>query len=150
MNKILFSTLAASVLAMAGIASAHHGTSVSYDMVNPWTTDAVVVEFTYANPHPRLVFDRTSDKGEKEHWDSELISNPSMMMRAGWNRTKSTDALKPGTKVKLTLSTSKANPRSAVVRAIQNEAGEYIVMAANNAVAPVPGQGQSPEGANRQ
>lgn len=123
-----FAATAACALVMTGVASAHHGTSVSYDMANPWTTDAVVVEFTYANPHPRLTFDRTNDKGEAEHWDSELISNPSMMMRIGWNRTRSTEALKPGTKVKLTLSTSKANPRSAVVRAIQNEAGEYIVM----------------------
>lgn len=138
MCKRYLTTIAiVTVLSMAGTVSAHHGTSVSYDMTNPWTTDAVVVEFTYSNPHPRLVFDRTNEKGEMEHWDSELISNPSMMMRAGWNRPKSVDALKPGTKVKLTLSTSKANPRSAVVRAIQNEAGEFIVMGANNAqVAP--------------
>lgn len=128
-NRLHAAAMAAALaLSVVSIASAHHGTSVSYDMNNPWKTDAVVVEFTYANPHPRLVFDRTNDKGEVERWDSELISNPSMMMRVGWNRTKSLEAMKPGTKVRLTLSTSKANPRSAVVRAIENEAGEPIVM----------------------
>lgn len=116
------------VLGMTSVAFAHHGTSISYDMNNPWKTVAEVVEFTYSNPHPRLTFTRTNEKGEVEHWDSELITNPSRMMRLGWNRTRSSDALKPGTKVTLTLSTSRANPRSAVVRAIQDEAGEYIVM----------------------
>lgn len=132
-KRYLYTATAAFTFMASSLVSAHHGTSVSYDMNNPWTTEATVVEFTYSNPHPRLVFDRTNEQGEVEHWDSELISNPSMMMRVGWNRTKSIEALKPGTKVKLTLSTSKSNPRSAVVRAIHNQAGEPIVMAPNNA-----------------
>ena len=118
-------------LALAGSATAafaHHGTSVSYDMEHQWTTDATVVTFTYANPHPRMVFVRMNERGQSEQWESELISNPSMMMRQGWSRTRSNEALKPGSKVKLTVSTSKANPRQVVVRNIQNAAGEYIVM----------------------
>lgn len=128
MNRIIASLGGVAVFACAGGASAHHGTSISYDMDHPWTTDATVEEFFYGNPHPRLSFARTNEKGQVEHWEAELISNPSMMMRQGWNRPKSVEALKTGTKVKLTLSTSKANPRAAVVRSIQNAAGQYIVM----------------------
>jgi hypothetical protein len=35
---------------------AHHGSSISYDMQNIWTTKATVTEFHYANPHPWLAF----------------------------------------------------------------------------------------------
>lgn len=128
MKKIIASIAGVALAAAATAASAHHGTSVSYDMDHPWTTEATVVEFTYSNPHPRLTFVRTNDKGQAEQWETELISNPSMMMRVGWNRVRTAEALKAGTKVKLTLSTSKANPRAAVVRSIQNQAGQYIVM----------------------
>lgn len=141
MNKIFASVAGAALALSATAALAHHGTSVSYDMDHPWTTDATVVEFTYSNPHPRMIFVRTNDKGQSEQWESELISNPSMMMRAGWNRTRTAEALKAGSKVKLTLSTSKANPRAAVVRSIQNQAGQYIVMGNG------PGQGVAPAGA---
>lgn len=128
MNKAVGLIAALATVGFATAAFAHHGTSVSYDMEHPWTTDATVVEFSYSNPHPRLVFLRTNDRGQSEQWDSELISNPSAMVRQGWNRVRANEALKPGTKVKLTVSTSKANPRQVVVRNIQNAAGEYIVM----------------------
>lgn len=128
MKWIMAALAGGAVVCAATTAFAHHGTSVSYDMDHPWTTDATVVEFVYSNPHPRLTFVRMNDRGQSEQWESELVSNPSMMMRAGWNRPRSTEALKSGTKVRLTLSTSKANPRAAVVRNIQNAAGQYIVM----------------------
>ena len=125
MRRFFVFGIAAMLFAVTG-ASAHHGTSISY-LNETWKTDAVVVKFTYANPHPRLIFDRTNERGEVEHWESELISNPSGMMRRGWNKTRSEEAMKQGTKVRLTLSTSKANPRSAVIRGIENMNGEPIV-----------------------
>ena len=71
----LFAAALGSVALVAPV-SAHHGSGISYDMEHLWKTKATVVEFKYANPHPWLVFDRTNDKGETEHWTAELVTNP--------------------------------------------------------------------------
>src|SRR5438477_8000797 len=90
------------VLASTAPMFAHHGSGISYDMEHLWTTKATVTEFKYANPHPWLEFDRVNDKGEKEHWTAELITNPTFLLRAGWTKARSLEALKPGTIVELT------------------------------------------------
>jgi uncharacterized protein DUF6152 len=107
---------------------AHHGTGISYDLEHPWMTKATVTEFRYANPHPQLYFDRVDDKGNVEHWVSELQNNPSMMIREGWTKSRSMEAMKPGTIVTLYLCTAKTGGFSAVVRRIQNEKGEDILV----------------------
>src|SRR5437016_5494946 len=78
--------------------SAHHGTPISYDMAKPFKVTAIVTEFKYANPHPSLFFDVTDDKGAIEHWVSEMRTNVSFLMRAGWTKKRSLEALAPGTK----------------------------------------------------
>ena len=49
------------------------------------------------------------------------------MARQGWTKKKSEDALAPGTRVKLTLATSRAGGFSGIVMAIQAEDGSPIV-----------------------
>lgn len=112
---------------VAAPAAAHHGSSISYDTVNLWTTWAKVTEFNYQNPHPTMTFDRVTKDGKVEHWVSELLTNPSVLVRAGWTRARSNEALKPGTRVKLYLGTSRAGGHSAIVMKIENEKGESIV-----------------------
>jgi Family of unknown function (DUF6152) len=107
--------------------AAHHGSAISYDTTNLWTTWATVTEFAYQNPHPTMKFDRTTKDGKVEHWVSELLTNPSVLVRAGWTRTRSNEALKPGTRVKLYLGTSRAGGHSGIVMKIENEKGETIV-----------------------
>ena len=107
--------------------AAHHGSAISYDTTNLWTTWATVTEFSYQNPHPTMTFDRTLKDGKVEHWVSELLTNPSILVRAGWTRARSVEALKPGTKVKLYLGTSRAGGHSGIVMKIENEKGESIV-----------------------
>ena len=114
-------------IALVAPVSAHHGSGLSYDMDHLWKTKATVVEFKYANPHPWLVFDRTSDKGEIEHWTAELVTNPTFLLRAGWTKTRSEEALKPGTVVELTLGTSKVGGFNGCIRDIRNEKGELIL-----------------------
>ena len=110
-------------------ALAHHGSGISYDMEKPWTTKATVTEFRYENPHPSMFFDRVNEKGEVEHWASELITNPSFLVRAGWTKTRTLAALKPGTQLTLTLATARAGGLSAVVTKLVNEKGEVILFA---------------------
>ena len=61
-------TLAAGLLFLSGVASAHHGSGISYDTGHLWTTWATVTEFNYLNPHPSMTFDRTTKDGKVEHW----------------------------------------------------------------------------------
>ena len=107
--------------------AAHHGSAISYDTTNLWTTWATVTEFSYQNPHPTMKFDRTTKDGMVEHWVSELLTNPSVLVRAGWTRARSNEVLKAGTRVKLYLGTSRAGGHSGIVMKIENEKGETIV-----------------------
>lgn len=115
------------VVLIPAVPAAHHGSGISYDIENLWTTWATVTEFNYKNPHPTMTFDRTTKDGKVEHWVSELLTNPAVLARAGWTRGKSNEALKAGTRVKLYLGTSRAGGHSAIVMKIENAQGENVV-----------------------
>jgi hypothetical protein len=82
LKRALLTAVFGSIVLLTRV-SAHYGSGISYDMEHLWKTKATVVEFKYANPHPWLVFDRTNDKGEVEHWTAELVTNPTFLLRAG-------------------------------------------------------------------
>lgn len=126
-SRLAFLIAVLGSVALVTSLSAHHGSGISYDMEHLWKTKATVVEFKYANPHPWLVFDRTNDKGETEHWTAELVTNPTFLLRAGWTKTRSEEALKPGTVVELTLGTSKVGGFNGCIRDIRNEKGDLIL-----------------------
>jgi hypothetical protein len=119
--------MAAVGLALAASStSAHHGSAISYDVAHVWTTWATVTQFNYLNPHPTMTFDRTVGDGELEHWVAELLTNPSTLARQGWTRRRTLDALAPGTRVKLSLATSRAGGFSGIVMQIEDQNGEVI------------------------
>jgi hypothetical protein len=128
-KKLLF--LAITLLVAVTSAWAHHGSGISYNVTNLWTTWATVTEFNYLNPHPTMRFERTTKDGKVEQWGSELLTAPAPLARAGWTRNRSNEALKPGTRVKLYLGTSRAGGFSAIVMRIENEKGESIVTGIN-------------------
>ena len=119
--------VAAALLLLVRPAAAHHGSAISYDTTHLWSTWATVTMFSYQNPHPTMTFDRMTKDGMVEHWVSELLTNPSVLARAGWTRGKSAEALKAGTRVKLYVGTSRAGGHSGIVMKIENEQGENIV-----------------------
>ena len=116
-----------SVVLMCAPAWAHHGSGISYDTAHLWTTWATVTQFNYLNPHCSMTFDRVDKNGKVEHWTSELLDNPTMLLRAGWPRGRSNEALKPGTRVKLYIGTSRAGGFDGIVLKLENEKGENIV-----------------------
>ena len=126
-HRITVLTSAVALVFLSMPLTAHHGSAISYDMDHPWTTKGTVTEFKYANPHPWLSFDRVNDKGETEHWTAELVTNPTFLLRAGWTKSRSIEALKPGTVVELVLATARVGGFTGCIRTIKNEKGEYIV-----------------------
>jgi hypothetical protein len=131
MSLSMILAVAAGLFIMSGPMFAHHGSGISYDLTKPWSTKATVVDFKYINPHPLMLFDMVDEKGNVQHWHSEIITNPSRMIRDGWGKTRSEEALKPGTKVTLTICTAKAGGQAGVVTKIVNEKGEEIITNSN-------------------
>jgi hypothetical protein len=120
----------AAILAMLVLGagpSAHHGTLINYDREKQWTAKAVVTEFRYINPHAMLFFDVTDDKGKVTHWSGELLPNPAQLVRTGWTRKRSNEALQPGTMVTVTAAPARAGGESVLVLRIQNDKGEEIL-----------------------
>ena len=131
--------VAAAVAALACVwlgtatVAAHHGTNISYDRSKTFTAKAVVTEFKYVNPHVQLFFDVTDDKGKVRHWSGELLPNPAMLLRNGWTRKRSGEALKYGTKVIVTAAPARAGGDTALVLKIESESGEDLL-----SLGPVP------------
>jgi len=136
-----FSTAAATMLTVTSLAvplAAHHGTNINYDRSKQWTAKAVVTEFKYVNPHAQLFFDVTDDKGTVTHWSGELLPNPAQLLRNGWTRKRSTEAMQFGTKIVVTVAPSRAGGEAVLVLKIENEKGEELLAGGPNAGGPEP------------
>jgi len=118
--------------------AAHHGTNISYDRSKQWTAKAVVTEFKYINPHVQLFFDVTDDKGKVTHWSGELLPNPAMLLRSGWTRKRSSEALQYGTKIVVTVAPARAGGNTVLVLKIDSEHGEDLLGLGTPAPAPAP------------
>ena len=123
---------------MAPTLSAHHGTNINYDRSKQWTAKAVVTEFKYVNPHAQLFFDVTDEKGNVTHWSGELLPNPAQLIRNGWTRKRSTEAMQFGTKIVVTVAPSRAGGAAVLVLKIEDEKGEELHAGGPNAGGPEP------------
>jgi hypothetical protein len=132
-------------MALAAPVAAHHGTNINYDRSKQWTAKAVVTEFKYVNPHAQLFFDVTDDKGAVTHWSGELLANPAQMLRNGWTRKRSVEALPFGAKIVVTVAPSRAGGETGLVVKIENEKGEELLSGGPNAGGPeTPQRGATP------
>ena len=109
--------------------AAHHGTLVSYDRDNAWTAKAVVTEFRYVNPHAQIYFD-VKDKEHAGQWSGELLPNPAQLIASGWTRKRSTEMLKAGTPITVTVAPARAGGMVVLILRIVNEKGEELLGAA--------------------
>ena len=140
--KVRRASLLVAVLALVPAAArheivlAHHGTNISYDRAKAWTAKAVVTEFKYVNPHAQLYFDVTDDKGGVVHWSTELLPNPAQLIRNGWTRKRSVEALKPGTRIVVTVAPSRAGGTNGLLIKVTNERGEELLSGGPDAGGP--------------
>jgi hypothetical protein len=124
--------------AIAAPLAAHHGTNINYDRSKQWTAKAVVAEFKYVNPHAQLFFDVTDENGKVTHWSGELLANPAQLLRNGWTRKRSVEAMQFGTKIVVTVAPSRAGGEAVLVLKIENEQGEELLAGGPNAGGPEP------------
>ncbi len=114
---------------------AHHGRANAYS-ANFKTSKATVTQVLYVNPHVQLYFDTTDAKGKVTHWSGEM-TDIGQLLRAGWNKKRFTEALKPGTMVTLNyqVSTTPQPPGTgvALVMKIMDGNGEVVGLIRNGA-----------------
>ena len=129
MSKALTLVLVIGVFLATSLSTfAHHGTNISYDAAHPITLEGTMVEFRYANPHPQMFFDVTDATGKVTRWAGEVAPTPFTLQQNGWNKRRSTEALKAGTKIKITLGPSRVGAPVGVVLKILNDKGEQILI----------------------
>lgn len=56
---------------VASVASAHHGSAISYDLSKQVTLTGVVTEWIWKNPHCFVMFDVTGEQGKAVTWGAE-------------------------------------------------------------------------------
>jgi hypothetical protein len=126
------------VTAFAAPLAAHHGTNINYDRSKQWTAKAVITEFKYVNPHAQLFFDVTDESGKVTHWSGELLPNPAQLLRNGWTRKRSVEAMQAGSRIVVTVAPSRAGGEAVLVVKIENEKGEELLAGGPNAGGPEP------------
>ena len=106
---------------------AHHGTNISYDRSKPVTMRGTVTEFRFANPHPQLFVDVKDSSGNVTNWGCEIAANPYQLILSGWTKQRSTNELKAGTVVTITVAPSRAGTNAALLIKVVNEKGQELL-----------------------
>jgi len=106
---------------------AHHGTKISYDRSKPATMQGTVTEFRFANPHPQLFVDVKDGSGNVTNWGCEIAANPYQLILSGWTKQRSTNELKPGTVVTITVAPSRAGTNAALLLKVVNDKGQELL-----------------------
>src|SRR5947209_408251 len=107
--------------------SAHHGTNISYDRSKAVILKGAITEFRFANPHPQLYVDVTDSDRKVTNWGCEIAANPYQLILSGWTKQRSTEELKPGTTVTITLAPSRAGTNAGLLMKVLNEKGEELL-----------------------
>jgi hypothetical protein len=127
MKRLTSLVIAVSVLAIPLFA--HHGTNISYDRSKAMTVKGVVTEFHYANPHPQLYVDVKDESGKVTNWGCEIAANVYQLSLSGWSRQRSTNELKVGTPVTITIAPSRAGTPAALLIKVLNDKGQELLNA---------------------
>ena len=106
---------------------AHHGTNISYDRSKPVTMQGTVTEFRFANPHPQLFVDVKDSSGNVSNWGCEIAANPYQLILSGWTKQRSTNELKAGTTVTITVAPSRAGTNAALLLKVVNDKGQELL-----------------------
>ena len=103
MNTTARAATAIVIGAFAALASAHHGTAVSYDQERFITVVGTVTEFRWRNPHSSLFLDVEDGDGNIVNYAIELASPILMSRSSGWTR----ETFKPGDDVEFRVHPSR-------------------------------------------
>jgi hypothetical protein len=113
--------LAVALAGVASVASAHHGSAISYDLSKQVTVTGVVTEWVWKNPHCFVLFDVTDDQGKVVAWGAETHPTTFLVRNEvkGVPVPLSETSIKPGDRVTVTLFPSRVgSPRGLLAKLV--------------------------------
>jgi hypothetical protein len=124
MKRAFYSACIAVTLAVtSGLALAHHGAAVVYDLSQHLTMSGQVTEFQFVNPHVLIFFEVQNDDGTSTVWSAGLTSPNRLARSDGWSR----DTFKPGDTVTITGSPARSGAPSLWVDAVLDGDGNSML-----------------------
>jgi len=93
-----FGLAAASALAVAGSALAHHS-NAHFDQAAPVQLQGTVVEYHLVNPHSYIYLDVSEENGGISEWALETGGGVGRLIRSNW----SADSMQPGDVITATV-----------------------------------------------
>ena len=121
--------LAVALAGVANVASAHHGSAISYDLSQQVTLTGVVTEWVWKNPHCFVMFDTTDEQGKTVAWGAEthpttfLVRNEVGGVPVPLNAT----SIKPGDKVTVTMFPSRVGAPRGLLAKLVNADGKVLL-----------------------
>ena len=106
---------------VASVASAHHGSAISYDITKSVTLTGVVTEWVWRNPHCFVMFDVTDEQGKVVNWGAETHPTTFLVRNEvkGVPVPLSASSFKAGDKVTVTMFPSRVGaPRGLLAKLV--------------------------------
>jgi hypothetical protein len=116
----IFFAFCIGLLALAPMASAHHGTA-NYDTGKSITVKGVATGFDFVNPHVQIYWEAKDDSGTVQKWQGELTS-PNRLSRAGWTKS----SIKPGDTITISGYPTKSGSNEIWIQKVVLSTGEEL------------------------
>jgi hypothetical protein len=114
---------------VAGTASAHHGSAISYDLSKQVTLTGVVTEWVWKNPHCFVMFDVTDEQGRVAAWGAETHPTTFLVRNEvkGVPMPLSATSIKPGDRVTVTLFPSRVGAARGLLARLVDADGKVLL-----------------------
>jgi hypothetical protein len=114
---------------VAGVASAHHGSAISYDLSKQVTLTGVVTEWVWKNPHCFVLFDVTDEQGKVVGWGAETHPTTFLVRNEvkGAPVPLSATSIKPGDRVTVTLFPSRVGASRGLLAKLVDGDGKVLL-----------------------
>ena len=125
-RRLAFFALVVSVLTLASVTFAHHGTA-NYETSKTVTVKGAVTSFQFINPHVLISMDGKDESGKTQNWSGELTS-PNRLTRAGWTKS----SIKPGDTITISGFPSKSGSPEIWIQKVMLASGEELPTGGGN------------------
>jgi hypothetical protein len=113
--------VSAALAGVGSVASAHHGSAISYDLSQQVTLTGEVTEWVWKNPHCFVMFNVTDEQGKVVTWGAETHPTTFLVRNevGGVAVPLSASSIKPGDRVTVTMFPSRAGaPRGLLAKLV--------------------------------
>ena len=129
MRLSISALLAASLVAMPGLVSAHHSIQAQFDIYKTITVTGTVARMEFINPHSYLTVNVKDADGKVQKWAFEMVGLAGLR-RAGLSRADR-GGVKPGDDVTVTALAARDGSNSGLAQVIKMADGRIFKLTAD-------------------